>query len=107
MLPSSRRIRQSHVTGSMYNWQMVKGGEGACFQSLSGDGSCLFHSLSYGLSGQIGNKQVSKELRMDIANFIRKHPEHKIAGIIVAGWVHLYSELSHDYLCNKTSLKLS
>ena len=38
---------------------------------------------------------------MDIANFIRKHPEHKIAGIIVAGWVHLYSELSHDYLCNK------
>ena len=61
-----------------------------------GDGSCLFHSLAYGLSGRSSNTKVSRKLRLDIANFIREHPEHKIAGVTIADWVHLDSELSVD-----------
>ena len=45
-----------------------------------GDGSCLFHSLVYGLSGRASNEKVSRELRRDIVDFIRKHPEHEING---------------------------
>ena len=40
-----------------------------------GDGSCLFHSLSYGL----GDTSASS-LRREIAKFIESNPELKIAG---------------------------
>ena len=55
----------------------------------------------------MSNKQVSRELRMDIATFIRKHPEHLIDGVTIADWVHLDSELSVDAYSKKMAKESS
>ena len=62
----------------------------------AGDDSCLFHSLSYGLSGHSSEKQVSRALRMDIVHFIREHPEHKIGEFTIADWISLDSKNSDE-----------
>lgn len=54
----------------------------ACVVRQPGDGSCLFHSLSYGLgSGD------ARSLRRDIASWIAKNPDLKIADTPVKDWV--------------------
>jgi hypothetical protein len=40
-----------------------------------GDGSCLFHSMSYGL----GNGLTAPRLRSEICNFIQNNPDLKIS----------------------------
>ena len=62
----------------------------------AGDDSCLFHSLSYGLSGHSSDQQVSRALRMDIVHFIREHPEHKIGEFTIADWISLDSKNSDE-----------
>jgi hypothetical protein len=48
-----------------------------------GDGSCLFHSMSYGL--QDGSSASS--LRSSICEFIRKNPSLKISDTPLSDWV--------------------
>merc|ERR1712039_994842 len=45
------------------------------------DGSCLFHSLAFGLPAS------ATSLRQEIANFIEAHPDTVIAGQPVHDWV--------------------
>eukprot|EP00929_Paragymnodinium_shiwhaense_P078254 TRINITY_DN4052_c0_g1_i1.p1 TRINITY_DN4052_c0_g1~~TRINITY_DN4052_c0_g1_i1.p1 ORF type:complete len:488 (-),score=152.03 TRINITY_DN4052_c0_g1_i1:92-1555(-) len=47
-----------------------------------GDGSCLFHSLAYGL------RSISADaLRAEIADYIASHPETSVAGNPIKDWV--------------------
>ena len=55
-----------------------------------GDGSCLFHSLSFGL--QDGSTATS--LRREIADFIEEHAELQIADSPLKDWVSWDSDLS-------------
>ena len=47
-----------------------------------GDGTCLFHSLAYGLVGKSGRR-----LRQDICEYIERHPRLSIAGEPLRKWV--------------------
>jgi len=55
------------------------------------DGSCLFHSIAYGL----GDKTCSVELRRDIAAFIAGHPSDKIANTTIQDWVKMVTGEDH------------
>lgn len=49
-----------------------------------GDGSCLFHSLSYGLA----DRSSASSLRRDICDYIAKHPDMTIAETTLKDWIH-------------------
>lgn len=55
-----------------------------------GDGSCLFHSLIFGLlggsAGSAGHN-TAMELRRDLARFVETHQDLKIAGDTIDEWV--------------------
>jgi len=48
-----------------------------------GDGSCLFHSLSYGLQ----DNSTAKELRKEISGYLAKHPNLKISDTSLKDWI--------------------
>lgn len=48
-----------------------------------GDGSCLFHSLSYGLR----DGSNASSLRRDICSFINKYPQTRIADTPLSDWI--------------------
>lgn len=53
-----------------------------------GDGSCLFHSLCFGLNGgRQGGRFRAAQLRKDLANFIGRNPQKEIAGDTLEEWV--------------------
>lgn len=49
-----------------------------------GDGSCLFHSLSYGLSG----RSQGQALRREICNFIARNPDLEIGDNALKDWIN-------------------
>jgi hypothetical protein len=53
-----------------------------------GDGSCLFHSLSYGLS----DSSDASALRSEICRYIAKNPDLTIADTSIKDWVRYDSE---------------
>jgi hypothetical protein len=55
-----------------------------------GDGSCLFHSLSYGLK----DGSSASSLRAEICQFISKHPSFKICDTPLSDWVKWDSNVS-------------
>lgn len=57
------------------------------------DGSCLFHSVAYGLRR---DKVCSAELRIDIAAFIAAHPSEKIADTTIEDWVRMATGKNHQ-----------
>jgi len=48
-----------------------------------GDGSCLFHSLAFG----IGGRATARELRRDICNFVERNAELSIADTPLKDWI--------------------
>jgi len=48
-----------------------------------GDGSCLFHSLSYGLGGGM----TAPVLRREIEDYISAHPDEDLNGTAIKKWV--------------------
>ena len=48
-----------------------------------GDGSCLFHSISYGLR----DGSDANSLRAEICQFIQRNPEYKISETPLSDWV--------------------
>jgi len=53
-----------------------------------GDGSCLFHSLCYGLNAASRDAGArASALRREVANFIARHPKLEIAGDTIEEWV--------------------
>lgn len=51
--------------------------------TMPGDGSCLFHSLAYGL----GNRIQAGKLRREVANFIANNPMLEIAETPLKDWI--------------------
>ncbi|CAE7786562.1 unnamed protein product [Symbiodinium sp. CCMP2592] len=64
----------------------------------SGDGSCLYHSLSYGL----GNTDATS-LRVELALFLKHMPGLEIAGDSLEEWVRWDSNLSVDEYARRQS----
>jgi hypothetical protein len=56
----------------------------------AGDGSCLFHSLSFGLS----DGSNASSLRHDICTFIHVHPNTPICDTPLSDWVKWDSSAS-------------
>lgn len=53
-----------------------------------GDGSCLFHSLCFGLNGGRSQGQFrAGALRKELANFIQRNPQLEISGDTIEEWV--------------------
>lgn len=74
---------------------MLRGGR--CVRQ-PGDGSCLFHSLCYGLNDGKSGRLSAKELREQLASFIGKNPKLDIAGDTIEEWVQWDSNLKvSDY----------
>lgn len=61
---------------------LVKESE-ACVVAQPMDGSCLFHSLSYG----IDDGSDATALRLDISNYIAGNPDMVIAGTALKDWI--------------------
>lgn len=57
-----------------------------------GDGSCLFHSLCYGL----GDRTSAATLRRELARFVADNPQLEIAGDSIEEWVRWDSGSSCD-----------
>lgn len=56
--------------------------------SMPGDGSCLFHSLSYGLS----DRPSASSLRRDICAYMVKNPDMTIADTAIKDWIKYDSD---------------
>lgn len=53
-----------------------------------GDGSCLFHSLCFGLNGgRQGGRFRANQLRKELASFIQRNPQKEISGDTLEEWV--------------------
>lgn len=52
-----------------------------------GDGSCLFHSLCFGLNGGKGRGTSADILRKELMNFISSNPRMEIAGDTLEEWI--------------------
>lgn len=74
--------------------------------SQPGDGSCLFHSMSYGLlklgiHGAGGGS--ARKLRRDIAQFLITHPSIKISDTPVSSWIKWDSGMNVQKYCQRMS----
>lgn len=67
--------------------------------SQPGDGSCLFHSLAYGMGR--GN---ARELRREISRYIATHEDLEIAGDMLRDWVKWDSGTSVSSYCSRMSV---
>jgi len=64
---------------------------------VPGDGSCLFHSIAYGL-GNLGFREDGHRIRQRVANFIAENPEIEISGTPLRSWVQWDSQMTvQDY----------
>ena len=94
--PHYRKKRGSHPDEQKGKGRSIGGGGGnfvlkkAKVVRQPGDGSCLFHSLCYGLS----NGTRASTLRREIANFIAKNPRLKIADSPLSDWIKWESNSS-------------
>mmetsp|Transcript_36914 Transcript_36914/g.113749 ORF Transcript_36914/g.113749 Transcript_36914/m.113749 type:complete len:284 (-) Transcript_36914:204-1055(-) len=52
-----------------------------------GDGSCLFHSLSFGLSSGRAAPGAAEALRRELAGFMERNPQLEISGDTIEEWV--------------------
>jgi len=64
-----------------------------------GDGSCLFHSLSYGLA----DRSSASSLRKEICGFIAKNPDIEIGDTSITEWVQYDSGGSVQSYAQKMS----
>jgi len=88
--PHFKKPREAHRDATC-NVGRRRGGrsDGAVFVAKArvipqpGDGSCLFHSLSYGL----GNGTSAASLRRQICEFIAKNPDMTIADTAIKDWI--------------------
>jgi hypothetical protein len=71
--------------------------------SQPGDGSCLFHSLTYGLSRFSLSHGSASSLRQEVCRFIREHPETRICDTTIKDWVKYDSSGSVQSYADKMS----
>ena len=66
-----------------------------------GDGSCLFHSLAYGMrSAGLGSQHVDADgVRGTVAAFIEQHPDAELGGSPLSSWVQWESGMKVPAYC--------
>lgn len=70
-----------------------------------GDGSCLFHSLSFGLNGGRSNGQTrAGQLRRELAQFVARNPSREIAGDTLQEWIKWDTNRSVSAYTSKMSV---
>jgi hypothetical protein len=103
--PNFKKERESHPDALPKGQKKEMGGSAGNFVlrnakvvTQPGDGSCLFHSLAYGL-GSGG----ARTLRREIAAFIESNPSLKIADAPISDWVKWDSQVSVTQYCSRMS----
>ena len=89
--PYFKKPREDHIDAKKNGWKLVGGTSnlpGAVLRSARvvpqpGDGSCLFHSMSYGLK----DGSSASTLRKEICDFIRANPSTPICETPLSDWV--------------------
>jgi len=69
-----------------------------------GDGSCLFHSLCFGLFGGCSDRLRACKLRKELARFVQRHPHLKISGDTLEEWVRWDANSSVDSYTRRMSV---
>lgn len=70
---------------------------------MPGDGSCLFHSIAFGLSGLGYKGEDGHAVRQRVAKFIAENPEFEITGTTLREWVLWDSNTSLDTYARQLS----
>lgn len=60
---------------------------------MPGDGSCLFHSIAFGLNN-LGYSEAGTSVRKRVANFIADRPDFEITGTPLRSWVEWDSQMT-------------
>ena len=89
--PYYKKQRDDHIDAKKNGWKLVGGTStlpGAILRSARvvsqpGDGSCLFHSLSYGIK----DGSTATTLRREICEYIRANPATPICETPLSDWV--------------------
>jgi len=64
---------------------IIRGGQAV---PQPGDGSCLYHSLCFGLNGgRPSGRSMAFQLRKELAQFVQQNPQVKISGDTLEEWV--------------------
>jgi len=63
---------------------------------MPGDGSCLFHSIAFGLKAIGYHSEDGHSVRQRVAKFIAENPEFEITGTPLRDWVNWDSDVSVD-----------
>lgn len=106
--PHYNKNREAHPDAQKNFYKKIGGSStlpGAILPSATivrqpGDGSCLFHSLCYGLR----DGSTAASLRQEICSFINKHPNFKIAESPLSDWVKWDSNSSCAEYARRMSL---
>lgn len=69
---------------------------------MPGDGSCLFHSIAYGL-GALGHHEDGRSIRQRVANFMAQKPDCEVAGTPLRSWVNWDSGTTVNSYCSRLS----
>lgn len=69
---------------------------------MPGDGSCLFHSIAYGL-GAFGHQEDGHTVRQRVSNFFRENPDREISGNPMSSWLYWDSRLTVSNYCSRLS----
>lgn len=75
---------------------------GATVDKQPGDGSCLFHSLAFGvrkLAGADAGLSSAEGVRAACLGFIESHPAEEIAGVPLRDWIDWESNLTPPAYC--------
>lgn len=68
-----------------------------------GDGSCLFHSLIFGLSNNGYRESSACKLRQELMEFLEAHPQKQIAGDTLEEWVRWDANASVEEYARRMS----
>jgi len=60
---------------------------------MPGDGTCLFHSIAYGLTA-LGYREAGHTVRRRVANFIADRPDFEITGTPLRSWIEWDSQMT-------------
>lgn len=110
--PHFRKPREGHRDawvnyGRKHPLQMGKSGgkyimTGGKAVPQPGDGSCLFHSLCFGLNGGArSGRFIAGRLRKELAQFVQQNPRVKISGDTLEEWVKWDANTSVASYCRR------
>ncbi len=91
----------AETEGSLAAQQLLRG---ATVVAQPGDGSCLFHSLSYGtraLGGASAELSTADSARETVARFIEMHPDAECAGSPLKDWIEWDSGMDPAAYCQR------